>query len=492
MPDMYPLLHRLIKLDEVEHCIQPNISSLPFIMVADADPSERVRRPSLPWTLLWSTPVGSTVPHSSYTDTLSSRVSTKNNQSRCNLTREHVARGEPPIAASNHTKWTIYTKCVSSRCQASMIQCRCRYKSIACEASGFSVVYVQGVHMMLESAIESPQEPHLSEEMILYADTKLSEDSTIFPLVLFAFICEKVNDGVFCGPPPTQEHVQSYTKRWRAKHRDDTVQPVVEFCAQAMYSSELTEDRTTSDHLIFCDIVEEDGLKVPFVGDGSDSQPMRVGITCYSLLEAYIAVQRISDPSGRYFPIVYYCASQGRADDIAWILAYLKKVLRERYAVTFEPRYVMTDANDAQYNAFVRELPSTTILMCWFHVSQNVKEKIRGFDGVTSKMIFCDLNRLHFCISRDEYQLQKQRTLAAWRSTFNFCPRFKRVSKSLISQWMEHTSSETQETVESRISKWQIFNSPPGYAATNIPLEQCHKTLKIVNKTDRATPIELL
>ncbi|KAG3066760.1 hypothetical protein PI125_g23797 [Phytophthora idaei] len=148
--------------------------------------------------------------------------------------------------------------------------------------------------MMLESAIESPQEPHLSEEMKLYADTKLSEDSTIYPLVLFAFICEKINDGVFCGPPPTQEHVQSYTKRWRAKHRDDTVQLVVEFCAQAMYSSELTEDRTTSDRLIFCDIVEEDGLKVPFVGDGSDSQPMRVGITCYSLLEAYIAVQ--SDP----------------------------------------------------------------------------------------------------------------------------------------------------------------------------------------------------
>ncbi|KAG2963731.1 hypothetical protein PC118_g20735 [Phytophthora cactorum] len=41
--------------------------------VADADPSERVRRPRLPWTLPWSTPVGSTVPHSSYTGTLPSR-----------------------------------------------------------------------------------------------------------------------------------------------------------------------------------------------------------------------------------------------------------------------------------------------------------------------------------------------------------------------------------------------------------------------------------
>ncbi|ETP37406.1 hypothetical protein F442_14786, partial [Phytophthora nicotianae P10297] len=58
---------------------------------------------------------------------------------------------------------------------------------------------------MLEPAIESPREPHLSEEMKLYADSKLSEDSTIFPLVLFALICEKVNDGAFRGPAPTQE-----------------------------------------------------------------------------------------------------------------------------------------------------------------------------------------------------------------------------------------------------------------------------------------------
>ncbi|KAG3048908.1 hypothetical protein PC121_g19206 [Phytophthora cactorum] len=49
---------------------------------------------------------------------------------------------------------------------------------------------------------------------------------------------------------------------------------------------------------------------------------------------AFIAVQ--SDPRCptyytstahiiQYFPVVYYCASQRRADDITWILAYLKK-----------------------------------------------------------------------------------------------------------------------------------------------------------------------
>ncbi|ETL35502.1 hypothetical protein L916_12368 [Phytophthora nicotianae] len=39
---------------------------------------------------------------------------------------------------------------------------------------------------------------------------------------------------------------------------------------------------------------------------------------------------------------------------------------------------------------------------------------------------------------------------------------------------------------------WQAFHPPPGYAATNNPLEQYHKTLMLVNKSKRAAPIEML
>ncbi|KAG3169487.1 hypothetical protein PC128_g19130 [Phytophthora cactorum] len=42
-------------------------------------------------------------------------------------------------------------------------------------------------------------------------------------------------------------------------------------------------------------------------------------------------------------------------------------------------RSPVADADPSErHNACVRELPSTTILMCWFHVSQYVKEKVRG------------------------------------------------------------------------------------------------------------------
>ncbi|KAG6976225.1 hypothetical protein JG688_00001582, partial [Phytophthora aleatoria] len=39
---------------------------------------------------------------------------------------------------------------------------------------------------------------------------------------------------------------------------------------------------------------------------------------------------------------------------------------------------------------------------------------------------------------------------------------------------------------------WQAFRTPPGYAATNNPLEAYHYTLKLVNDSKRATPTELV
>ncbi|POM78662.1 Hypothetical protein PHPALM_3779 [Phytophthora palmivora] len=199
-----------------------------------------------------------------------------------------------------------------------------------------------------------------------------------------------------------------------------------------------------------------------------------------------VFVLGISDPSGRYFPIVYYCSSQPNADDIKWILAFLKRVFQERYA------YVMTDADDAQFNASSTDLPTTTSLMCWFHVSQNIKDKTQHLPRVTRTMIFRDFNRLHFCSSRENYIIQKDRVLAAWESAYSFTAQFKKVGQYLVAQWIQVLHRETQIGEESRFSKWQIFHTPPGYATTNHPLEQYHRTLKIVHDSDRATPIELM
>ncbi|POM70170.1 Hypothetical protein PHPALM_13437 [Phytophthora palmivora] len=265
---------------------------------------------------------------------------------------------------------------------------------------------------MENPAVDSPRIASLSVEMKQYLETKLSEDSTIVPYILFSF---------------------TYVKRWRTKYRDDTVKPVIDFCRANFYNGQSSETRSSTDLLVFCDIeedVDNNGNYSPSIEDGSDYQSLRVRLTSYGLLEAFLAVQcdprattmlhvdsthntvntrylvfilGISDPSGRYFPMVYYCSSQRRTQDIVWCLAFIKRVLRERFAATFSPNFVMTDADDAQYNASVDQLPTSCILMCWFHVSQNRKDKTQRLPTITRKMVSRDFNTFHLFTSMQEY-----------------------------------------------------------------------------------------
>ena len=40
-------------------------------------------------------------------------------------------------------------------------------------------------------------------------------------------------------------------------------------------------------------------------------------------------------------------------------------------------KYVMMDADDAEYNAVTTVFPRSTVLMCWFYVMKNVKEHLK-------------------------------------------------------------------------------------------------------------------
>ncbi|EGZ12052.1 hypothetical protein PHYSODRAFT_515053, partial [Phytophthora sojae] len=135
------------------------------------------------------------------------------------------------------------------------------------------------------------------------------------------------------------------------------------------------------------------------LGDGSEAFPFRVGMTCIRQIRDYISVQNrsdcttilhlnsthsmaingysvfavgYSDQSCHFVPLAYFCTSQKRKLDIGWCLRYIKRVCVDIGNVPFAPQYVMMDADKAQFNASVTELPHSTVLMCWFHVTKNV------------------------------------------------------------------------------------------------------------------------
>ncbi|EGZ24268.1 hypothetical protein PHYSODRAFT_455650, partial [Phytophthora sojae] len=113
------------------------------------------------------------------------------------------------------------------------------------------------------------------------------------------------------------------------------------------------------------------------LGTGTPTSPFRIGLTCFTLLDQYVNIQRdprcttlfhvdsthsivkmkypvfvfgISDSCGKFFPIVYFCTSQRTGTDIEWCCAFLKRVLWETFVVQFSPQFIMTDADNAQFN----------------------------------------------------------------------------------------------------------------------------------------------
>ncbi|EGZ24704.1 hypothetical protein PHYSODRAFT_484988, partial [Phytophthora sojae] len=244
--------------------------------------------------------------------------------------------------------------------------------------------------------------------------------------------------------------------------------------------------------ILLCDTKTDDNQLIPSIGTGSKLSPFRIGVTCHALLETYVTVQRdprcttllhidsthsivkqrypvfvfgVSDCRCKFFPIIYFCTSQRTGVDVEWCIKFTKRIVWEKFLVSFSPAFVMSDADNAQYNACKAALPGSKFLMCWFHVCQNVKDLTQGkLEAVIIDMIFRDLNNLHYSRNEEEYLKRRENVLAAWRAASKFCVAFQKVAGHIIDQWILHP----------RFSHWQAFRTPPGYAATNNPLEQYH------------------
>ncbi|ETN14522.1 hypothetical protein PPTG_07560 [Phytophthora nicotianae INRA-310] len=142
---------------------------------------------------------------------------------------------------------------------------------------------------MLDAGESSPRVAKLTAEMKVFVQNEITMYSGVTPYLVFTRLCSQLR-----GPPPLETQVQGYMKRWRAKHRDDSTLPVVEICARSKFelSHQPAQDRYGL--LVFCDSIYENVNLVPNIGNASDESPFRMGLTCYSLLEAYATV--LEDP----------------------------------------------------------------------------------------------------------------------------------------------------------------------------------------------------
>ncbi|ETM33859.1 hypothetical protein L914_18947 [Phytophthora nicotianae] len=123
---------------------------------------------------------------------------------------------------------------------------------------------------MLDAGESSPRVAKLAAEMKVFVQNEITMYSGVTPHVVFTRLCPQLR-----GPPPLETQVQRYMKRWRAKHRDDCMLPVVEICARSMF--ELSHQPAQDRHglLVYCDSIYENGNLVPNIGNASDESPFR-------------------------------------------------------------------------------------------------------------------------------------------------------------------------------------------------------------------------
>ena len=116
--------------------------------------------------------------------------------------------------------------------------------------------------------------------------------------------------------------------------------------------------------------------------------------------------------------------------------------------VSFNPKYLMTDAERAERTALVSIFPEADPLMCYFHVIKASKDKLSG--NKLRDVMLKDITSLHMSQSQQEFDCK-------WTTVFNHwmvnCTEFALYFKK---QW-----------VEGEFKERKIFNSSAGCATTN-------------------------
>jgi hypothetical protein len=178
------------------------------------------------------------------------------------------------------------------------------------------------------------------------------------------------------------------------------------------------------------------------LGDKSEDNPYRVGMTCLRLVRDYIAVQNrsgcttifhvdstqstvingynvfafgYSHRCGHFFLLADLRTSQERAIDVGWCISFLKRVCLDACSAPFAPQFMMADASKTQFNACLSPLPNTTVSMCWAHVTQNVWKHARKNCVSTedTRVVFAELFDMHYA-TEAEFPVERARVLERW------------------------------------------------------------------------------
>ncbi|CAF0826215.1 unnamed protein product [Brachionus calyciflorus] len=125
--------------------------------------------------------------------------------------------------------------------------------------------------------------------------------------------------------------------------------------------------------------------------------------------------------------------------------------------------YICIDADRAMANSILDVLPDSKIVMCWYHLKNNINKNAKKIPQAHVEKVTNDIIHLRSTKTSDSYDLKKKAILSKWKKLKgldNFCKYF------------------TKQWIDSPFCNWQLYQTPPGYAMSNSPIESYNSLIK--------------
>ena len=243
-------------------------------------------------------------------------------------------------------------------------------------------------------------------------------------------------------------------------------------------SKNLYSDKLEDDDMFYFNIkLDEDGI--PIVGDGNPNNHLSIMMTSKALIKRVeetgvfhvdctyklikngfpVLIFGISDIKGQFHPIAYNITSHEDENDFANFFNGLKDLVGS-LGLAFNPRFFMQDTCDASYNATKKCFPNVEILMCYFHVCENIRKHKNLLPADLYEEMMTNIGVIH--MSKNEKELNEN--IRLFKNDYKDYPEFVNYVNA---QWFT-----------GRYNKWQIFRNDPGMANTNSNIESYNATVK--------------
>jgi hypothetical protein len=251
---------------------------------------------------------------------------------------------------------------------------------------------------------------------------------------------------------------------------------------KAIIKNKMFDANLEDDELFYFNVnLDKDGL--PEIGTGKPDNHLAISMSSKKLLNNLqhkgcfhidctykvikngfpVLVFGITDRQGHFHPIAFHITSHEEEGDFSNFYNGLIKIAKD-LDIAFEPEFIMQDAWTASYNAAIKCFPKATDLMCYYHVMDNIKKHLNMLNDKSDDL-------------KDEV-MELMRYIHMSPNEKEFNNRKKTFEEDFKLKHADFYNYVKKQWLDSSFNKWQNFRTPPGYAATNSPIESYNATIK--------------